>query len=98
MKMIRVLIQLPQPLKARLDAPQRQQLLQAYRRGGGRIEGSRMELFRALLHLVAASWAAAQIVAAEEGDLYRQLAEDYTRRAEPLIAGPEFPSLVAAIR
>jgi thiamine kinase-like enzyme len=85
-------------IEARLDAQQRQQLLQAYSRAGGSSEGPRVELFRALLHLVAASWAAAQIVAAEEGDLYRQLAEDYTRRAEPLIAGPEFPSLVAAIR
>ncbi|HWA46301.1 MAG TPA: choline/ethanolamine kinase family protein [Hypericibacter adhaerens] len=84
-------------IEAGLGEGQRRSLLDAYGVGDERLP-LRVELFRALLHLVAASWAAAQIATAEDRDGYRRLAEDYTRRAEPLIAGPGFAALVAALR
>jgi thiamine kinase-like enzyme len=85
-------------IEARLDAAQRRRLLLAYDESGDEKLSSRVELFEALLHLVAASWAAAQIVATEDADTYRRLAADYAQRAEPLIAGTKFPELLAAIR
>lgn len=85
-------------IEARLDATQQRRLLQAYDAPNGESLAARVELFRVLLHLVAASWAAAQTVAAEDAEAYRRLAEDYTRRAEPLIAGTEFRGLVAGVR
>jgi thiamine kinase-like enzyme len=85
-------------IEARLDEAQRRRLLEAYDAAAGEELAVRVELFRALLHLVAASWAAAQVVAAEAGDPYRRLAEAYTARAEPLIGGPAFGPLVASLR
>ncbi len=85
-------------IEARLDETQRRRLLDAYDPPDRESLAVRVELFRALLHLVAASWAAAQVVTAEAPDEYRQLADEYTARAEPLIARPEFGSLVAGLR
>ena len=85
-------------IEAGLDAAQRQRFFQAYDAPDGESLAARVELFRALLHLVAASWAATQVVAAQDTETYRGLAEDYIRRAEPLIAGAEFRGLVAGIR
>ncbi|MGH6939153.1 choline/ethanolamine kinase family protein [Hypericibacter sp.] len=85
-------------IEARLDETQRRRLLEAYEAPDRERLAVRVELFRALLHLVAASWAAAQMVTAEDRDSYRHLADEYTARAEPLIAGPAFGSLVASLR
>jgi thiamine kinase-like enzyme len=85
-------------IEARLDETQRRQLLDAYDAGDRERLAIRVELFRTLLHLVAASWAAAQVATAENRDSYRRLADDYTARAEPLIAGPTFGPLVACLR
>jgi thiamine kinase-like enzyme len=84
-------------IEAKLDSAQRHRLLEAYGAAGGEGLANRVALFRALLHLVAASWAAAQAVAEEDASAYRALAEDYSRRAEPLIAGGEFEALVNSI-
>jgi thiamine kinase-like enzyme len=84
-------------IEARLDATQRRRLLSAYGAGDDASTRARVELFGALLHLVAASWAAAQIPAAEDADSYWELARDYTERARPLIEGAEFAELVLAI-
>lgn len=84
-------------IEARLDAAQRRRLLSAYGAGEDAPPRARVELFRALLHLVAASWAAAQVPAAEDADSYRELARGYTERAWPLIEGAEFAELVRAI-
>jgi thiamine kinase-like enzyme len=84
-------------IEARLDAAQRRRLLEAYDATGGENRAARVQLFQALLHLVAASWAAAQAVAAEDADAFRGLADDYSRRAEPLIASLEFQALVASL-
>jgi thiamine kinase-like enzyme len=85
-------------IEARLDEIQRRQLLDAYEAPDRERLEVRAELFRALLHLVAASWAAAQAVKAEDRDSYRRLADEYTARAELLIAGPAFGPLVARLR
>jgi thiamine kinase-like enzyme len=85
-------------IEARLGPVQRRRLLAAYDTAGDKKLAARVELFRALLHLVAASWAAAQVVAAEDADGYRTLVGDYTNRAEPLIVSADFPALIAAIR
>jgi thiamine kinase-like enzyme len=85
-------------IEAKLDPAQRRRLLEAYGATGDENRAARMQLFQALLHLVAASWAAAQVMAAEDADTYRRLAEDYSCRAESLIAAAEFQDLIAAIR
>jgi thiamine kinase-like enzyme len=84
-------------MEAGLDAAQRRRLLHAYEAPDGESFQVRVELFRALLHLVAATWAAAQAVAAEERAVYRGLVDDYTHRAEPLIASTGFCTLLAAL-
>lgn len=84
-------------IEARLDEAQRRRLLDAYAPPDRESLAVRVELFRALLHLVAASWAAAQVVTAEAPDDYRRLADDYTARAELLIAGAAFGPLVAGL-
>jgi thiamine kinase-like enzyme len=84
-------------MEAGLDAAQRRRLLDAYRAPDAQSLEIRVELFRVLLHLVAATWAAAQAAAAEEGTLYRDLTDGYIGRAEPLVAGAEFRSLLAAL-
>jgi len=84
-------------IEAKLDPAQRRRLLEAYDATGDENRAARMQLFQALLHLVAASWAAAQAVATEDADAFRGLAEDYSQRAEPLIASLEFQALVASL-
>lgn len=84
-------------VEARLGEAQRRRLLDAYAPPDRESLAVRVELFRALLHLVAASWAAAQVVTAEAPDDYRHLADDYTARAELLIAGAAFEPLVAGL-
>ena len=85
-------------IEARLDPAQRRRLLEAYGAADDERLANRAELFRALLHLVAASWAAAQVVAEDDAPAYRDLVEDYCGRAEPLIASTRFQDLVASIR
>jgi thiamine kinase-like enzyme len=85
-------------IEARLDPAQRRRLLEVYGAADDERLANRAELFRALLHLVAASWAAAQVVAEDDAPAYRDLVEDYCRRAEPLIASTRFGDLVASIR
>ena len=85
-------------IEARLDPAQRRLLLAAYGAANDERLAKRVPLFQALLHLVAASGAAAQVVASEDAAAYRDLAKDYSRRAEPLIAGSDFTNLVAALR
>jgi thiamine kinase-like enzyme len=84
-------------IEARLDSAQRRRLLEAYGAADDKRLANRVALFQTLLYLVAASWAAAQVVAEEDAASYRALAENYSRRAEPLIAGAEFRELIASV-
>lgn len=83
-------------IEARLDAAGRHRLLAAYGAGEEAPTRARVELFRALLCLVAASWAAAQTPASEDAKSYSDLARDYTELAGLLIGSTEFAELIAA--